>query len=292
MHQLKVTFVVFISLLGFSSISFAETKVEGLESPSPEQSEILGKAVKLEASKPSTPYPTAVLSRPFTIPANAFETTLKLKTGSHGADETAFYSLNTLSFAYGVTNDLELGLSWDGMKFDNLSGANLKATSSIALNAGYFLYAIPHIASMASLSIPFHFDREVIKTTSFSMPTSVSIINGKLAFLTFYYDTVKIHWREDANKKQYTVDFTFPLKLSYQATSNLIAGISTEIGQLSTDGKYSYIGKTTPLYLSATYAVTRALDIVAQTGFDDAQNWRNSFSFIAGLAYRFGAIDG
>lgn len=288
MHQLKATLAVLIGFLAMSTLSFAEIKSDNFEQPV----ETLEETVKLETSKPSNRYPTAVFSRPFTIPANAFEAALTLKTGSHGTSDTAFYSVNSLSFGYGVTNDLEIGLSWDGIKFDNLAGANLKANPSVSLNAGYFLYAIPRVAAMTSLSIPLYFDNEVIKTTSFAMPTSFSIIKGKLAFLTFYYDTIKIHWRDSEDKKQFTADFRFPLKLSYQATNNFFVGISTEIGALSTDGQHSHIGKTTPLYLSATYAITRAFDIVAQTGFNNAQDWRNSFSFVAGVTYRFGAIDG
>lgn len=292
MHQLKLSFAVHISLLGLTTLSFAEIKMANIEQSTLEQPvETLKETVRPEASKASNTYPTAVLSRPFTMPSNSFETTLKFKTGSHGAKDEAFYSLNTLSAGYGVTDDLELGLSWDGMKMDNLAFGNLQATPSVSLNAGYFLYAIPYVAAMASLSIPFHFDSEVVKSTSFAMPTSFSIIKSKLSFLTFYYDTVKIHWRDNGDKKQYTVDFRFPLKLSYQATSNFFAGISTEIAALSTDGKHSHIGQTTPLYLNATYAVTRAFDIVAQTGFDNVQDWRNSFSFVAGVTYRFGAID-
>ena len=293
MHYLKLSFAIFVAFLSMQTVGFAEKEPTLAEPIILEQPvETLKESIKLQVAKPAHRYSTAVMSRPFTMPTNSFETTLKLKTGAHGEKDSAFYSLNNLSLKYGVTNDFEMELGWNGMRADSMALHNFKADPSVSLSLNYFLFAVPHVAAMASLSTPFHFDNEVVKTTSFAMPTAFTVIKNKVGFLAFYHDTVVIHWRDSANKKQYTVDFNFPLKLSYQATDNFIAGISTEFGSLSTDGKHSHIGQTTPLHLSATYAITRAFDVVAQTGFDNVQDWRNSFSFIAGVTYRFGDIDG
>ncbi|MDA0712882.1 MAG: hypothetical protein O2897_02720 [bacterium] len=241
-------------------------------------------------------YPTSIMSRPFTMPQNSFEAKINFKAGSH-SDPSSLYSINKLSLDYGIINDFQIGLSWDGLETNNKFN-KLNADKPLSLNAGYFLFAIPHAAAMATLSVPFHFDNEVVKTTSFAMPTAVTVVKNKLSFLFFYYDSVKVYWRTIPNsnplkvKNQYTVDFTLPVKLGYQATDSLNIALSTNIATLNTDGKHDHLGKTIPLHLDLTYAVNSFIDVTGKLSLENAYDAPNTFSFTAGVAYRFGMIDG
>lgn len=287
MAQFKLKSAVFLVLLSLPSILMAEEQIK--------QSDITSQNVEATYETKSR-FPTSILSRPFTMPRNSFESKINFKAGSH-VDPSSLYSLSNLSLDYGITEDFQLGLSWNGVETTN-SFNKFSTDNSLTLNAGYFLFAVPYAAAMATLSIPFHFDNQVIKTTSFAMPTAVTAVKNKLSFLFFYYDTVKVYWRTIPNtnpenvKNQFTVDFALPVQLGYQATESFNIALSTNIATLSTDGKHDHPGKTIPIHLNLTYAVNSFLDLTGKLSLDNAYDAANTFSFTAGVVYRFGMLEG
>jgi hypothetical protein len=231
-----------------------------------------------DSAKAPNLYPTAMLERPFTMPTNSFETGIKFKV------DPAQMSVNSLHLDYGITDDFQIGLSWNGMGA-RYNFSDFKAENALSLNLGYFLFANRYAASMVALSSEFLFDSRVASSTSLSAPTSIPIIRGHLAFLAFYNDLVKMDWQKNA------AEFHMPLKLNWQATPRLYIGLETHLGKLSTDGNHDYIGKTSPAWFNGLYAITPAVDVMTKIGFNEVTD-QNTFGFVVGINIRGGMLDG
>lgn len=225
-------------------------------------------------------FPMAVSDRPFTMPKNSFEAAGSVK--YHPQPHLNGLSLNRLSLAYGLTDDLQLGLSWGGF-----SVPDLDVEKSLGLSVGYFAFANAYAAGMVQLDVPLYFQTNAVKTISFSAPTAFGIVPG-VGLLAFYSDLVAL----DVVDKY--VAFNFPLKLSWQATKQLHLGISTSLAEFRVgrgEGQ-TYIWNKPSVNLDALYALDGTFDVFASIGVSNARDLTNSFATSVGIAYRFGALNG
>ena len=236
--------------------------------------------VTLDAEKTAAKnfYPTAMLQRPFTLPTNSFETGIKLKASA------SQLAMNSLHLDYGITNDFQIGVSWNGMSA-NHNFSDLTADQALSLNLGYFLFANHYAASMLAFSQEFHLDNSrVAKSSSLSMPTSIPLVQGRLALMTFNRDLIKMDWEKTV------AEFNLPIKLNWQATDRLYLTAETLLGKLSTDGNHTHIFQQHDYWFQGLYAITPAIDVVAKTGYNSAPD--SGFAFIAGINIRGGMLDG
>jgi hypothetical protein len=218
----------------------------------------------------SAPFPVTVFQRPFTMPTNSFESSLRL-------DKDNVFKLGTV---YGITDHTEIGLSWGGFKT-----AGAEAAQSISLNLSQFLFSTRYLSSMATFSMPFNFERMVLQSIEIGMPTYVPIIREHFN-LVFLEDIVKLNWKE-----QTYAEFAFHVRFSWQATHSLCLSLTTSPGKVSTSGNHVHIGNVLPVFASALYAVTPMVDITARAGFGNIQNVTN-LTMMLGVAFRGGDIEG
>ena len=218
-------------------------------------------------------YPLQMLHRPFTMPKNAFQTSMQFKNSAVGI----------MSAEYGITHDLELGLEWGGM---GTKGQDLQPEMSMAVKLGYFLFSTPYASSMLNFSLPFHFESNVLQKASLSLTTSVPIVRGHLGLLLFYDDLVALDW----SKETLQASFNFPVRLNWQATEQLYLKLGTSVGTLSTTGSHVSIADKTPLKFETLFAVTKSVDLLGSFGFAAVQK-PSDMIFMLGVSIRGGELD-
>lgn len=272
-----------ISVFSFTQMSFAQELPEGSPGVSTEVT---------PAENKKSAFPTALLARPFTLPAGTAEIGGRMKLGVHqdAAGKTApdLVSLNSLSLGVGVTDDLQLGLSWGGFQIPNV-----KPAQGIDINAGYFLFANKWAAAMASLNVPFHFNSDVVNNVTFAMPTAFGVVQN-VSILAFYDSLIDFGFGKKDGNRKLNASFSLPIKLGYQATPNLWVDVSTRLAkfEVQTGKDHSYFWKSAPIKVRGFYAITNAFDVVADAGFDDVFNAKDTFAVVLGIQYRMGNLDG
>lgn len=217
----------------------------------------------------STKYSATVFSRPFTLPQNSFDTTVNFSNERFAS----------LSANYGITEQLQLGLEWQGLDVGYM------ADQKIALNAAHFLYTTRWVSAMTKFNLPFHFNRLVLQDFTSSAPTYAHIWRGKIN-LVFLEDLVKISWLEETH-----AIFNLSTRLSWQATHALCLNLKTNWVALNTLGNHVHIGQTTPVEFSTLYAVTPMVDVIGSVRFLNVQNV-TGFSAMLGVSLRGGDIEG
>ena len=277
MKKLGTLLFVSLSLLMQASVFAQESKGVGVD-------------VELE---PATPvqilYPTANLQRPFTMLEGTFETSLNLQAGTNtGIDDHV--ALDSLSIRYGITNDFEMGLRWGGVAFQTMT-----PKKSLDVTFGTFLFAIPGVAAgMASLDIPLEFTQLGFKP-NVGFFTSVSLIPNKLA-LGLLYDLIEVDFGNGkTNWSDVKTTIKFPIALGWQATDRVWLKVDTVLAKSELSGNaitHSHLVNKTPAHISTLVGINHMFDFVARTGFDNVQSPKDSFSFVAGLNYRFGQFGG
>jgi hypothetical protein len=215
-------------------------------------------------------YSMSVFQRPFTMPQNSFESSLKFSNSN----------MMILEADYGITDQFQLGLAWEG--FDT---AGKLPNQKISLNAAHFLFSTPYASSMLVLNMPFYFDRMVLQQINLSLSTYVPLVRGHLN-LILLEDLAKFSWLTETY-----ADFKISTRFSWQATQALCLNLITSPVTLSTSGEHTYILQATPIHFKALYAVTPMVDIVGVMGFDNIQN-ASGFSALLGIALRGGDIEG
>lgn len=253
--------IAFCSTLSIAQLSFAQD-------------------LDVQANVSKHAYSTSVSQRPFTLPAGVGEVGGKIKLSS---DKNAV-ALDFVHLSLGVTNDLQLGLSWGGIQFPALSPA-----TSLNVSAGYSLFANDWIASMASLEVPFHFEDQNIRNVSFAMPTVFPIIKG-LSIVGFYDSLLNFQFHD----RIYKVSVNLPIAVAYQATQNFALDVSTRIAKFDIGAlmNQTYIWDSLPVRVKALYAFTNAFDIVGTVGFADAFSPKDTFSVTLGAQFRIGDLNG
>ncbi len=259
-----------------------------------------------EVSSQGPKFPTEVIKRPFTLPSGSFEARLQMNKDVMDTDNFVF----RLGVGVGITNDLELGVMWDGVNVNQR-----QVNKSVGLNAGYFLYAVPGVAAMLSLNVPLYFGGEqrnaagaladngyVFRSVSLSMPTAFSI-NSNMNFMAFHDDFLAIY-RGSPALADTTVDpdlhakIRLPFKFGWQATSRLWLNLGTNFATFYLGGtdkfvkNSKYIWQETPITASALYAITNAVDVSLSTGFGNLQDPGKTFNVFVGLNVRAGRLDG
>jgi hypothetical protein len=245
-------------------------------------------AEEVQPTVTSSAYPTALLQRPFTLPAGTAEVGGKMKLGAHydenGKTASDIVSLDWVSVGVGVTDDLQFGINWSGFQIPKLNPSR-----SLGLNAGYFLFANKVAAAMLSLDVPVYFNQSVFRNVTLAMPTAFGIVKN-VSLITFYDSLVDVNF----SSGKYGVSFNLPLKVGYQVTPNLWLDVSTRVAKfdLGVRTKTSYFWKSAPVKLRGFYAINNAFDVVADVGFDDAFKPTDTFAVVLGLQYRMGNLDG
>lgn len=222
------------------------------------------------SSLAATKYSMAVFQRPFTMPQNSFESSLRFSNAN----------ILMLGADYGITDQFQIGLGWEGM-----DTAGKLPMQKISLSAAHFLFSTSYVSSMAILTLPFHFDRMVLQQVNLSLSTYVPLVRGRLN-LVLLEDLVKFSWLTDTY-----ADFKISTRLSWQTTHALCLNLITSPVTLSTSGNHAHIIQATPLHFSALYAVTPMVDVVGSIGLDNIQN-AAGFSAMLGVALRGGDIEG
>lgn len=218
-------------------------------------------------------YPLQMLERPFTMPKNSFQTGLEFRNSAVGI----------MSAEYGITDNLQIGLSWDGL----VTGETLKPEMSMAVSLGYFLFSTPYASSMAEFKLPFYFESNVLKKASFAFTTSVPLVRGHLGLLLFYDELVAL----DGSKENLQASFNFPVRLNWQATEQLYLKLGTSVATLSTTGEHENIIDKTPLTFSGLFAVTKSVDLLGSFGFANVQQPKDMVIML-GISIRGGELDG
>jgi hypothetical protein len=227
----------------------------------------------MSATAKST-YPLQMLDRPFTMPKNSFQSSLQFKNSAVGI----------MSTEYGITDDLELGLSWGGM---STSGQHLQPEMNMTVNLAYFLFSKPYASGMVNFSLPFYFESQVLHKASFALTTSVPLVRGHLGLLLFYDDLVALDW----SKETLQASFNFPVRLNWQATDQFYLKLGTSLGTLNTAGPQISMIDKTPLKLEALFAVTKSVDLLGSFGFANVQQPKNIVMML-GISVRGGELDG
>ncbi|MES2504081.1 MAG: hypothetical protein V4534_04300 [Myxococcota bacterium] len=217
-------------------------------------------------------YPTQMLDRPFTLPQNSFESGVKFNNAQVGVLKTD----------YGITDDFQIGLSWGGMATQE----DMKPDMKMNINLGYFLFTSPYASGMLNASMPFYFESAVTQSASFALTTSVPLIRGHLGMLLFYDDLVALDW-----SKGFHASFNLPVRLNWQATSQLYLKLGTSVANLRTTGEHDHLFNKTPLELSALFAVTPFVDIVGSVSFPKLQQ-PNDVVMMIGFDIRGGSLEG
>lgn len=218
-------------------------------------------------------YSATVFERPFTMPQNSFESTLMFSNDK----------MMLLGADYGITDDIQLGLGWDG--FETVRTNNIAPTQSIAVNAAAFLFSTRYASSMATVSMPLHFDKMAVQSVSLGVPTYVPVVRGRLN-LVFLENLIELKWLDRAS-----ADFKFETRVSWQATRSLCLNLITSPAILSTSGNHTHLIDVTPLKFKALYAITPMIDVFGSVGFDNIQN-AAGFSGMLGVGFRGGDIEG
>lgn len=216
-------------------------------------------------------YPTALFERPFTMPQNSFESSIRFDKGN-------VFRLGTV---YGITDYTEIGLSWGGF-----GTAEVKPEQAISLNFAQFLFSTRHVSSMATLSVPFHFEQMVLNKVSLGLPTYVPVVRGKLN-LVFLEDIATLEWKKDT-----FAQFAFHVRFSWQATHLLCLSLVTTPGTLSTAGNHTHLINVSPISLKVLYAITPMVDIVGEAGFKNIRQAQDSVVMMLGVLFRGGDIEG
>src|SRR3989338_2831091 len=144
-------------------------------------------------------YSATVFQRPFTMPQNSFESRLSFSNKN----------VAELGFDYGITNDIQMGVSWDGFDKSNMP------EQALSINAAAYLFSTRYVSSFAKLSMPIYFENQAIKEISAGMPTYIPLIRGKLNLLLLER-LATVQWANETS-----ADFAFNTKLSWQATHSL-----------------------------------------------------------------------
>lgn len=213
-----------------------------------------------------------VFQRPFTMPRNSFETGLIFDNNN----------IAQLAVDYGVTDKIQLGLSWKGLGEDNAPA------EAISLNAAAYLFSTRYVSSMAKLSMPIYFQTQVVQELSGGMPTYIPLVRGHLN-LVLLENLATLNWKESVN-----AEFAFHVRLSWQATHSLCLNLSTTAGILNTSGSHKHLFDTTPLNFSALYAITPMIDVLGQVGYKNLQttNGSTGLTMMLGVLFRGGEIEG
>lgn len=218
-------------------------------------------------------FPMTVFERPFTMPRNSFESTL-------------FFSDNNLLMLgadYGITDHTQIGLGWGGL--DTKESAPVQ---KISVMASQFLFSTRHVSSMATLSIPLHFERMIFQEVNLSLPTYIPVVRGKFNVVLFE-NLAKLNWSAQTH-----ADFKFETRLSWQATHVLCLNLITDLATVNTLGNHKHIGQATPLTFKVLYAITPMIDIMGSIGYDNIQKYESTVGItgMLGVAFRGGDLEG
>lgn len=267
MKQSRIALIA-ISMSVFSYASFADT-------------------IEVKADvQVAKPYPTALIERPFTLPAGTIEvgTTFHFKEFAKGDKfNDQFASISRLSAAFGITDDFTVGLSWSGMQLHK----EMKPTQSLSLGLGYFIGANDWFATMASLDVPVHFERRPVRNVSFALPTAFNVGVKNVSVLAFYDSLVDFRFGRATE-----ATFNLPLRVGYQVTSSLWLDASTTIARFETGAGLSnkYVWKEPEVRLRGLYAFTNDFDAILEAGFADATKPKETFAVSLGINYRHGLL--
>lgn len=239
---------------------------------------------KVELSaKPA--FPVAMSERPFTIPQGAFQ----FDTGISGGLEKEELG-SRVSAAFGINDDFQVDISWDGMNW-----MDLKPSESMSLSAAYYIGATPFSATLLIVSMPFAFGEDnIVNSMSFHALTAFGLGGG---FSIMALDElVDFHFRPESNSdpewKGVYADFNVPVKLTYQATENIYLGLKTSLASFHTNKEQEYIWDRTPVAASMVYSFNNAIDIETTVGFSDVQRADKTFNASIGFSFRGGALGG
>jgi hypothetical protein len=262
-------FAISMSVFSLAQISFADDQVQ------------------TRAEVTSNAFPTAVIKRPFTPPQGSLEVSGAMKFGNHTGDAGAvapdMASLSSLSARFGLTDDLSVGVSWDGFLIPKMN-----PTKSFTAGLGFFVGANKFAATMVSVDVPVHFNSDAVRNVRFAAPTAFGIAPN-VSILAFYDGLVDFRF---AGKK-YEASFNLPIKVGYQATEKLWVDASTNLAtfEVGSQKGHNYIWQKAPVKVRGLYAITNSFDVVADVGFDNVVKPKETFAFTLGLNYRIGVLD-
>jgi hypothetical protein len=215
-------------------------------------------------------FPIAALDRPVTMPTNVFESSI-LFTKEQVAQ---------LDFHYGMTDNFQLGASWDGIETTTLNIAQ-----KLTLHAAQHLFSTHWAGFMANLNLPLHFEGNILQEIHLGLPTYFMLIPHKLG-LVIFEDLLEVHWSE-----QTTAQLKFQTHLAWQASQSLCLGLVTDWGSLDTSGNHTHMGQIIPLHLRVLYAITPKIDVVGSAGYEHLTDIKKP-SLYLGIVFRGGSIGG
>ncbi|MES2503653.1 MAG: hypothetical protein V4534_02120 [Myxococcota bacterium] len=218
-------------------------------------------------------YPIALVDRPLTMPRNSFESTLRF-------DQK---SLMQLGMGYGFSDNMQLGISWDGMEAP--SGATPVPKRRINLTGAYWAFNSPYISGRANFILPFNFDRMVLQELFVGFALFVPVKRG-LMNVVLFDQLMTLNWYEAETQ----ATFHFPIRLSWQVNPAICLNFKTELAEFNTSGHHEHLIKKTPLYLEALYGITSEIDVIGLAGFGNIQNATN-LSLMLGVNFR-GGLEG
>lgn len=243
-------------------------------------------AVGSAAKNDNLRFPLEVINRPGVLPTHIFQSTMGLNFRAPSD------VLANVKFEYGVLQNLQTSLSFDGLAFREAKVGE----KSLTLGGKYSMWG-RHLAGpwgvsqSVALDLPFHFQRQFIYDITAGLPT------------VFYTDRMAMGVGHSllhlSYKKYFEMDVPFKFWVGAQVYGKTWADLSSSFGRLSivnTKGQGTFVGKgfwqELPLTLTVIHAMNPSFDVKAYGGFGDVLKAKQTFEVGFDMVVRGGRLFG
>jgi hypothetical protein len=249
-------------------------------------------------------FPLPIGARPFTMPQNAFESTVKFKSKDTLSDEGRTGQLH-LGVDYGVTNDFQVGLTYLG----DLNFKNTKDSHTLIVGLGHTTFATPIAEGMLAVDMPLTFQGDIASEVNINPMIGIGLVPKYLGLLILHDDFIKFDFGSVADKdgknaeRELGITMNLPIRLGYQITSHVRTDLGTSLGTIALlpkhltrgeDAKtpHHFIHEKTPVTLRGFYTFSKEVDIFATAGSRNVQDIQKDLEFAVGIQFRGGALGG
>lgn len=233
-------------------------------------------------------YPIQIHDRPTALPQGVFQGTMNFK-----LNKIDDFKQSVLSFgaSVGVLDNLQIDLDYDGFKVGQKFAPNTK----VRLGAKASLFSVGNWYNSINVQVPFQFKKDQRLLESISLGSSnVYLFTDKLLMLALHDNFLEMKYLKnpETNKDVARIEVNLPVAVGYQFTDNVWAQASTNLGNIKAMQmkKSKFIWDYTPLDLGLVYSFNNAIDVGINAGFNDVQDFKNTFNASLQVAYRGGNL--
>lgn len=249
-------------------------------------------------------YPIPIGARPFTMPRNSFESTVKFSTKKVLDEDKRTGELH-LGVDYGITNDFQIGLAYMG----GLEFKNTKDTHRLSVGLSYTTFATSVAEGMLNVETPLTFQGDIASEVNVNPMIGIGLVPKYLGLLILHDDFVKFDFGSVNDKdgkngaRELGITMNLPIRLGYQITQHVRTDLGTSIGTLALLPKHEekgsdkmtshvFIHEKTPMTLRAFYTFNKEVDIFASASSGNVQDIKKDLGFALGVQFRGGALGG